>query len=219
MIQALILGSGGHAKVVIEIFQENADINIVGLIDKDPASIGKQVLGVPVIGTDEELTRFYESGIHHAIVAVGGTGDNFLRFKLFDRLKEIGFQFVNAIHPRAIISKTAVLGSGDTVMAGSIINAGTVIGANAIINSGSIIEHDCRIGAHVHIAPRTAIAGGVTVGELTHVGMGAVVIQGRIIGNNVLIGAGAVIIKDVPDNAVVVGNPGRVIRYRELPKG
>lgn len=219
MVKALLLGSGGHAKVVIEIFQKNDDIDIVGLIDKDPANIGKQVLGVPVIGTDAQLTDLFQSGVDHALVAVGGTGDNFLRLKLFDRLKKIGFQFVNAIHPSAIISKATVFGSGNTVMAGCIINAGAAIGDNAIVNTGSIIEHDCRIGSHVHIAPRAVIAGGVVIGELTHVGMGAVVIQGRKIGRNALIGAGTVIIEDVPDNAVVVGNPGRIIKYRELRKG
>ena len=219
MVKLIILGSGGHAKVVVEIFQENDDIDIVGMIDKDPANIGKRILDVPVIGTDEKLADLYESGISHALVAVGSIGDNFLRFKLFDRLKKIGFQFINAIHPSAIISKTASLGSGDTVMAGCIINAGVIIGDNVIINSGSIIEHDCRIGAHVHVAPRAAIAGGVAVGELTHIGMGAVVIQGRTIGYNALIGAGTVVIEDVPDNAVVVGNPGRIIKYREPLKG
>ena len=98
-------------------------------------------------------------------------------------------------------------------MAGVIINSGSSIGKHCIVNTGAIIEHDCQISDYVHICPNVSIAGSVIINEGTQVGIGATIIQGIEIGKWVMIGAGAVIINDVPDYAVVVGNPGKVIKF------
>lgn len=212
MKQVLLLGAGGHAKGVIGFLKHSYEI--LGLIEKDYYSGEGLISSVPVIGTDKDLKSFYQKGITNALVTVGSTGDSSLRERLFYMAKEIGFTMINAIHPTAVISEDVKIGCGNTFMAGTIINSGTVIGDNTIINTGAIVDHDCIVEDHTHIAPGVKIAGGVFVGEGTHVGIGAVVIQGIHIGRKALIGAGTVVLRDIPDNAVVVGVPGRVKKYR-----
>jgi UDP-perosamine 4-acetyltransferase len=210
----VLIGAGGHAKVVIELLKKTADIEIIGLIEKDSTSIGKKLMDVPVIGTDEQLANMFNNEITSVLITVGSVGDNTPRKKLYDNLKQLGFSYINAVHPSAILSGYATLGEGNTLMAGSIIGPGAEIGNNVIVNTGSIIEHDCRIGDHVHIAPGVKLSGGVQIGSCAHLGTGATVIQNIKIGANCLIGAGTVVISDIPDNAVMVGNPGRVIKFR-----
>lgn len=103
-------------------------------------------------------------------------------------------------------------------MMNALINASVTIGMHCIINSGAIVEHDCKIADFVHICPGAKLAGGVEIGEGTMVGLGSNVIQGIKIGKWVTIGAGAVIIQDIPDYAVVVGNPGKIIKYKDHGK-
>ncbi|MCL6589524.1 MAG: acetyltransferase [Firmicutes bacterium] len=214
MRKVVLIGAGGHAKVVIELLKKTAGIEILGLIEKDASRIGKKLLGVPVLGTDEQFGAMFDKESTYALITVGSVGDNSLRKKLYDNLKNLGFNYINAIHPSAFISEYAALGEGNTLMAGSMIGPGAEIGNNVIVNTGSIIEHDCRIGNHVHIAPGVTLSGGVQIGNCAHLGTGATVIQNINIGANCLIGAGTVVISDVPDNAVMVGNPGRVIKFR-----
>lgn len=171
-------------------------------------------MDVPVIGTDEQLANMFNNEITSVLITVGSVGDNTLRKKLYDNLKQLGFSYINAIHPSAILSEYGKLGEGNTLMAGSMMGPGAEIGNNVIVNTGSIIEHDCRIGDHVHIAPGVRLSGGVQIGSCAHLGTGAIVIQNINIGANCLIGAGTVVISDVPDNAVMVGNPGRIIKLR-----
>ncbi|AEF17894.1 sugar O-acyltransferase, sialic acid O-acetyltransferase NeuD family [Thermoanaerobacterium xylanolyticum LX-11] len=213
MDKLVLIGAGGHAKAVIDILKKNNTIHIEGLIGKSD-EIGRKVLGVPVIATDEQLNDLLKREINYALIVVGSVGDNYLRKSLYEKVKEIGFTFINAFHPSAIISEYVKFGLGNVVMAGTFIGPDTQVGNNVIVNTGSIIEHDCIISDHVHVAPGVKIAGGVKIGEASHIGIGSIIIQGIKIGKNSLIGAGTVVINDVPDNAVVVGVPGTVKKYR-----
>lgn len=213
--KVLLIGAGGHAKVIIDLLRFNRGIELVGLVDKEGEGGPREVLGVPVIGTDRRLEEFFQRGIRHALVAVGSVGDNRLRKSLYERARAIGFSFINAVHPAAVVSRNTKFGEGNVVMAGAIIGPGVTLGDNIIVNTGAVIEHDCVVGDHVHIAPGAKIAGGVVIGAGSHIGIGAVIIQGKVIGENAIIGAGSVVIGDVPDNVVVIGVPGRVKSERQ----
>jgi UDP-perosamine 4-acetyltransferase len=206
------IGAGGHARVVIEILCLSRGYELTGLLDPRRELWGDRVLGVPVLGNDDLLPGLYAQGVHHAFIGLGGTGDTRPRRRLYELARGLGFEIVAALHPQAVISPSAKLGHGPTVMAGAIINASARLGDNVIVNTGAIVEHDCVIGNHVHIATGAKLAGGVTVADGAHIGIGATIRQGIRIGQGALVGAGAVVVEDVPDGVVVAGVPARVIR-------
>ncbi|MFD2518554.1 acetyltransferase [Salinimicrobium flavum] len=196
-----LYGASGHAKVVIDIIHSRME-EIHYVLDDNPAITG--LYDYPVISSfgPEVLRR-------GTLVTIG---DNEIRKKVVDRLD--GPIFKAIYHAAAAVDPTVEFGEGTVVMANASINADTIIGKNCIINTGATVEHDCVLGNYVHISPNAALAGGVVVGEGSHIGIGAVVIPGIKIGKWATVGAGAVVIEDVPDNATVVGNPGKIIKYK-----
>lgn len=142
-----------------------------------------------------------------------GIGDNLARRKVADKVREKGKLMLNAIHPSAIISRTASLGSGILIGPNVTVNPMAQIGHGVILNSGSIVEHGCVVEDFCHIAPSAVLLGDVFVGEGAFVGANAVVKQGLRIGKGAIIGMGAVVLHDVEENTVVVGNPTKAIRH------
>lgn len=196
----VLYGASGHCKVIIDILECNEQ-TISCIIDDAPK---KNILGFPVLHSKD----YCFSGDEKIILSIG---NNKVRKKLAQKLK---VHFVKAIHPKSIISNHSSIGEGTVIMAGAVVNPQVVIGGHCIINTGAVIEHDCKIDDYAHISPNASLAGGVEVGEGSQVGIGASVIQGVKIGKWAVIGAGAVVIRDVPDFAVVVGNPGKVLKIK-----
>ncbi|RTY92324.1 acetyltransferase [Flavobacterium sp. GT3R68] len=197
-----LYGASGHCKVIIDILQSNNQ-QIEAILDDNPRE--NSIFNIPIVHT-MDCKDFLDKSM---IISIG---DNLIRKKI---VKKVNTTFLSAIHPSAIVSPYSEIGEGTVVMAGVIINAATTIGAHCIINSGAVIEHDCEIHDFVHISPNVAMAGDIIVEKGTHIGIGASVIQGIKIGKWAVIGAGTVVIEDVPDYAVVVGNPGKIIKYKE----
>lgn len=197
-----IYGASGHGKVILEI-AECLHVEIKGIVDDNPNL--KDLLNYPVNGdfkyTDEDAW-------------IVGIGNNRIRRQIAIANTDYR-RYISLIHPAATVSIRANMGEGTAVMAGVTINSEAVIGKHCIINTNASVDHDCVIEDYVHLSPNVALAGSVTVGEGTHVGIGACVIQGVKIGKWCTVGAGAVVIRDVPDGATVVGNPARVIKYKE----
>jgi len=212
MKELVMVGGGGHAKVLLEILLRSKAYKIVGLTDPKAELIHQKVLGVPVMGNDQVLPELRRVGVKYAFVGIGSVGRNFARrAATYEKLKRLGFKLPNIIHPTAVIAQGVRLGAGNAILAKAIINAGVCLGNNTIINSGAIIEHDCMIADHVHVATGAMLAGGVEIGEASHIGIGAIIKQGVRIGKNVVVGAGAVVIEDVPEGLTVVGLPARAL--------
>ena len=203
----IIIGAGGHAKVVAEIIRACNDYNIAGFLDSEKQ--GEILPDISVIGDDAMLPELFERGIKTAAVAVG---DNKLREKIAEKIIKMGFELPAIIHPKAFISPTAKIGGGTVVMPGSIIETLAFIEEFAIINTGAIVEHDNIIGKYAHIAPGCSLAGSVKVGERTIVGAGSSVIPNIVIGRDVIVGAGSSVVKNVPDGAVIGGVPAKIIK-------
>lgn len=199
-LEIVIIGYSGHAYVVCDILLKSG-YKIKGYCD----SIKKELnpFDLNYLGSEDELT----SEIKNLFIAVG---DNYIRDKIYNKLNS-NFDFINAIHPSAIIGYGVTIDSGVMIAARAVLNPQVRIGLLSIINTGAIIEHDCTIGNFVHIAPGAVLAGNVTIGNNSFIGANAVIKQGIFIGKNVTVGAGTVIIQDVPDGSTVVGNPGRII--------
>lgn len=199
-IKVSLFGASGHGKVIADLLIA-ANFEVVAFFDDNPKD--EVLLSIPVYHSSR-LKEFEQDGCLFSV------GNNKVRKRL---AKEVNLSFIKAIHPQAILSSNHQIGEGTAVMAGVIINPDVSIGRHCILNTGSIIEHDCKIADFVHISPGVSLAGNVSIGEGTHVGIGTSVIQGIKIGKWATIGAGSVIIRDVPDYAVVVGNPGKIIKF------
>jgi UDP-perosamine 4-acetyltransferase len=207
MSRLVLVGAGGHAKVVLEVFRAIGGFDIVGLVDPKPPS--PTVLGVPILGDDAALGTLRAQGVEFAFVALG---DNRMRQKVGAQLRTLGFALPAAIHPSALISPSARIGEGVVVMASAAVGTETVIDELAILNTGAIIDHDNRLGAASHVAPGCALAGNVTVGERAFVGVGSSVRPGIRIGADAIVGAGSAVVSDVQASACVVGVPARPLR-------
>ena len=210
MERLVLLGAGGHFKVVVDIIEKQFDI--IGVTDADLAKHNSNYYGINVIGDDGILSRLYSEGVSNALVTLGSIGDSSVRKKLYFMARGMGFKMINVVSFDSIISKSVVMGTGNFISDRAIMHADTIIGNNVIINTGSIIEHDCVIEDHVHVSPGAMLAGGVKVGEGSHIGLGASIIQGVTVGRNCIVGAGAVVLNDIEDNSVCGGVPARVIR-------
>jgi UDP-perosamine 4-acetyltransferase len=206
----VVLGAGGHAKVVIEILRVSGyvvDYCIAG--DNAP----DRCMGVEVLSGDQHIARLFAAGYRLIFPAIGA---NLLRKHLASQAIEIGYTLVNAISPHAIVSPSAIIGCGVAIMGGVVINAEARIDDLAIINTGATVDHDCHIGTCAHVAPQSALAGCVQVGCLAFLGAGTVVIPEVVIGDQAVVGAGSVVVADIPASVLVVGHPAKQI-FREEP--
>ena len=167
--------------MVIEILHLMGGYDLVGLLDADPALWGSEVLGVPVLGGDALLSEIYQQGVRTAFIGVGTVKRSEPRRRLYEQARQAGFEAAGAVHPRAIISPTAQIGDGPTIMAGAVIDPDAGVGNNVIINTGAIIEHDCMIGNHVHVTG-DRLAGSIKIGDGAHIGIGATIREGIRIG-------------------------------------
>jgi sugar O-acyltransferase (sialic acid O-acetyltransferase NeuD family) len=189
MSRLIIIGAGGHGKVVADAAQiECVFLDASGSADNCIASIA-------------ELASVKTEG-DSVIVAIG---NNEKRLELLSTLDDL----TTVVHPSAVVSKDAVLGLGTVVLAGAIVQPGVVMGRGCIINTGGTVDHDCKLGNGVHVSPGAHIGGDVSIGECSWIGIGASVKNGMIIGNGVIVGAGAAVVSDLPDGVTVVGVPAK----------
>jgi sugar O-acyltransferase (sialic acid O-acetyltransferase NeuD family) len=211
MCGLLVVGAGGHGKVVADIARESGRWDRIAFLDDKYPFLAK-VGDWDVIGVISDTGRFLKE-FPEAVVAIGA---NRLRLDVMTRMMKEGFQFPVLVHPDASVSRSTSIGAGSVICAQAAVIIGSSIGICSIVNTGASVGHDCQVGSGVHIAPGVRLAGGVSIGECSWVGIGAVVKEGLSIGNGVVVGAGTTLIKDVPDDVTVVGSPGRIIRENNL---
>ena len=206
----MILGAGGHGRVVLDILLQGATYDVTGFLDNNEEVHGRRVDGVPVLGSIEELTAIVaEHGIDGVIIAIG---DNGVRRGLSRQVQRLGIELISAVHPTAAIAHNAGLGRNVVVAAGAVVCANCQIGDSVILNTGCIVDHQTMIGEGSHICPGVRIAGRVKVEPGVFVGIGATVVPKVTLGCESIIGAGAVVLHDVQPMATVVGIPARPIK-------
>jgi sugar O-acyltransferase (sialic acid O-acetyltransferase NeuD family) len=213
MDNIVIIGSSGHAKVIIDIVEKEGKYRIGGLLDRY-RKVGEQTLGYPILGQEEDLPRLVNThALGGVLIAVG---DNFIRSKLAVRVKEIcpELYFASAVHPRASIAKELVIGEGTVIMAGVAINPCCSIGRFCILNTNSSLDHDSIMEDFSSLAPRVTTGGNCRIGGYAAVGIGAVLIQGVHIGEHAVIGAGSTVMKHVESYTVAYGSPAKAICKR-----
>lgn len=205
----IIIGSGGHARVLISTLREQTR-DILGILHPDESLIGESVSGVPILGSDNKIIDFNPGNVE-IVNGVGSVSYSEKRKNIFLRFKGMGYSFARVIHPSASVGNDVQIGEGAQILAGAIVQNGSVLGENVIVNTGSVVDHDCIIGAHAHVATGAVLSGGVQIGAMAHIGTGATIIQGIDIGPGAVVGAGAVVIKNIPEMRKAVGNPARIL--------
>ncbi|WP_019908918.1 acetyltransferase [Paenibacillus sp. HW567] len=207
MASLLILGAGGHGKVVAETAMLTRQWDRIAFLDNNNNL--NNLMGIPIIGCFETYVDHVKS-YSHAIVALG---NNITRLIWMAKLEKAGFEIPVIIHPSSIISRFCEIESGSVVLAGVVVNANTSIANGCILNTSSTIDHDCIIGKGVHISPGVNVAGTVSIKDFSWLGIGSKIANNVTIGSSVIVAAGAVVISDIPDNVMVAGVPAKIKKY------
>ena len=208
-----VIGCSAHARVVVDILEQNPEYHVVGLLDSH-RGVTEEVLGYRVLGSDEDLPALVDARICDSVfVAIG---DNWVRGQVVERIKRStpGVRFITAIHPFSQISKNVVIGEGTVIMPGVVVNTGCRIAEFCILNTSSSLDHDSVMEPFSSLAPRAVTGGTVTIGTYTAVAIGAVVSHAIRIGKHTVVGAGATVVRDIPEGVVAYGSPAKVIRRR-----
>jgi sugar O-acyltransferase (sialic acid O-acetyltransferase NeuD family) len=208
--QLVVVGGGGHAKVIIGILKKLKKYQLVGYTDlKD----NKAILGASYLGSDQALTALIEDNPELQIVlGVGQVGLGGSRHEIWTRLQSFSLPFPPIISPDAVVNENVQSGEGVVVMNGAVVNCGASLGRGAIVNTNSTVEHDAVVGEWSHVAPGATICGDVRVGDFSMIGAGATVIEGIKIAPCCIVGAGTTVIQDLTEPGVYVGNPARRVR-------
>jgi len=213
--KVVIFGSSGHAKVIVDIIENNPEYELVGFIDKYK-NIKDTILNYQVIGDEQSLPQLMmDYGFNKGVI---GIGDNFTRSKVVkDIMKSVpDFQFINCIHNSANVSQHCKIGIGNVIMAGATVNSETVISNHCILNTNSSLDHDCIMNDFSSLAPNSAVGGNCIIGEYSNIGIGASIFHGIKIGNNCVIGGGSVVTKDTNSNSTYIGSPAKFISDRKM---
>lgn len=197
----MIIGAGGHAKVVLDAALQAAVHGRFAVFSED--NNVKNLLGTKVLNSMPEPSEWpvKDWEFHVAI------GDNKTRRNVAAALLSKGYAFASITHPKAVVSPHARLGDGVGVLANAVINAGAAIANGAIINTSAIVEHDCILGGFCHISPGAVLAGGVSVGESSWIGANATIRQNTRIGDDVILGAHGFTSKSLLQAGTYIGNP------------
>ncbi len=195
----IVLGGGGHAKVVIATLRAMGRV-VLGVFDDNPRLAHRFVTSVPVLGTLQDAARIRDC---YAIAAIG---NNRIRHEVTEHLD---LPWTIAVHPTAVIDPTVRIGPGSVVFAQAVIQPDATIGPHVIVNTRASIDHDCHIHRCVHVGPGATVTGDVVIGERSFIAAGSNVIPGITIGSDATVGAGATVVDHVHDGTVVVGCPAR----------
>lgn len=210
MISAIVLGAGGHGRVVISLLAAAHDVEIMGIVDLGDHVPDERIMAVPVIGSIhvlDELQRRDHISVYLAI------GDNATRRDWFDKIKRMGFALPNLVSGAAIVDPHARMGEGNVVCARAFIGPDAVLGDNNLINTGAIVEHEVHVGSHCHLGPSSTVSGRTSIGDDTFVGVGATIIDRVKIAAQTTVGAGATVVKSIEQpGGTFVGTPARRLR-------
>lgn len=202
-----VIGSGGHASVVIDAARASGQFTIAGVLDDDARRHGARVLGEPVRG-DSSRETVVALSVEHVVIAIGA---NPVRQRVAQRLDGL-VRWARVVHPAAIVAPDVTIGPGSVIMAGAIVQPRSALGAHVIVNTAASVDHDCVLGAFCHVGPGAHLAGNVRVGEGALLGVGTSVIPGRSIGEWSTVGAGAAVVRDLPPRVTATGVPSSVRR-------
>ncbi len=210
MNDVVVIGGGGHARVVISLLKKIKDYHVLGYVAQEDNG---DILGVSYLGSDQKLeTIIKENPRCAAVIGVGKIDLEDKRMAIKAKLELLKFDLPAIVSPFAIINENIFLGEGVVIMDGVVIQTGARIGNCALVNTGCCVDHDCVIGDNVHLAPGVSLSGGVEIGDNSLIGTGSSVVQYKKIGKDCLIGVGSAVVDDCVSSGTYVGVPARKVK-------
>ena len=188
MKKILLIGSGGHAKSIIDILETNSEWNIFGLVGLEN-EVGKKILDFPIIWNDNDLPALRKK-VKYTFLSIGQIGLSCKRKNMTDYLKKLNYNFPVLRSKFSIVSKYSSIDEGTLICHDVVINSNTKIGKQCIINTKSLIEHDVVIEDFCHISTGVIINGGASIGEGSFIGSGSIIREGVVIPPHTVISAG-----------------------------
>lgn len=201
----IIIGAGGHGKVVADIALKLQKYDEIAFLD-DNGNV-KECMGFSVIGKNSDAEQYIDNA--DFIVAIGNAK---IRKRVTEQLMKQGVNITTLIHPAAVIGSEVTIGEGTVVMAGAVINSDSTIGKGCIINTCASVDHDCQLGDYVHVSVGAHVCGTIEIGQSTWIGAGATVKNNVNICGECMIGAGAVVVKNIEEAGTYVGVLARRIK-------
>jgi sugar O-acyltransferase (sialic acid O-acetyltransferase NeuD family) len=203
-IDLILIGGGGHAMACLDVLSSQDSLRPVGIVER-PEFRRREVMGIPVVGSDGDLPRLVDAG-NAVLVAIGQILSPDPRIHLYSQVVALGASVPPVIARSANVAADTRIGAGAIIMQMAMVGPATTIGDNCIINSRTVVEHEVKIGDHCHLATGAIINGSCMIGDGTFIGSGAVLKQGIKVGERVVIGMGCIVERDVPsDTKMVLG--------------
>lgn len=204
-----IIGAGTYGEVIAELAID-LGYNILGFYDEDESKHYTFIDGIEVLGSFKNLDVQDISARQFAVAI----GNNSIRVNIMSFINEVGGVTPTLIHPKAQISRSAVVGNGVYIQANAYIWTKVVIEDYCIISPGVVIAHHTNIGQGCLISTLSAIGANIEIGKRVFVGMATTIITGvSVVGADSVIGAGTVVIKNVKSNIKLVGVPAKEIKW------
>lgn len=213
-MKLIIIGGGGHGKVVRDLAFDQKKYDSIAIADDRFSSTFLQD-GLLYVPLESAVERLQEDPAMEAVIAIG---NNQTRRSVVERLGLPDSRYAVLVHPSATIGSEVTIGWGSVVLPGAIVSCGAALGNHCIVNSGAIVEHDSVIESFVHLSPASSLAGNVVVEEGVHIGIGASIIQGIKVGRWSTLGAGAVAVREIPCHCTAIGVPAKPMRYHHNPE-
>lgn len=236
-VETVIFGASRQGRVVLEVLRAQGQHSILGFLDDDTARFGALVDGLPVLGGMEwaaanapaapmqgegELAPqtardFAGATSGRRLAAIVAIGSNDARPDVAKRMRALGFELINAVHPSTVIQGNVSLGAGNLICAAVILITGTRVEDDIVINTGSTIDHDCLLESGAQVASGVTTSGCVTIRRGAFVGVGAILGPGVTVGERAIVGAGSLVLNDIPPRVLAYGTPCRVVRQLTGP--
>jgi len=210
MKDIIIIGAGGLAQemawLIEEINEGGPMWNLLGYLDPDPTLVGREIIGYPVLGSDDCAVRYPQAWF------VPGIGDPRLKHRIIDSLKSLGVDnWATLISPTVRVHPSNVFGQGVVIGRNTDLTTGCILEDHVFVNIHVVLGHGVRIGPYTSVNPNVMINGEARIGSTCLIGANAFV-RDVVVGDGVTVGAGSVVIGDVEPDCVVAGVPAKVIR-------
>lgn len=205
----VLLGAGGHARVVLDVLRLRG-YQVVGVCAPElPA--GSQWQRLSALGEDVVLEALDPAEVW-LVNGIGPMSGNMVRRRVHEEGSVRGYTWLTLDHPSCVRAEDVSLAEGVQLMAGVVVQPGCRLEAGVVVNTRATIDHDCQLDEHVFVGPGAVLCGAVKAGRGVFIGAGAIVLPGIHLGEGAIIGAGAVVTRSVEAGRTVVGSPARSIK-------